>query len=1017
MRWLQYLFIALATLVIFCVTLVVTFLLLLDAPHYREALVLIVNRTTDHHLEIDGPLQIEFSLSPLITVSDIHFETAGKTFELESAEIRTRFELLPLLSKHLVIHEFLARDSVISYRKRPHEDEDTSLEYPQLNAPAIENFRIDNLVINYWRQDEVEPLQIKLDALKIDDKNDTGPVVLTGSGTISGNTFHLDGEFGEIATLLGSNQPYPVSFRFDFMDSTMQVEGMIANPHGDGELDIVVRQEASDLRRVLESVQVHSPDIGRLKSSYRLAGTLKNPQVLDLDIRVSKADVALQVSGNINRLRTAGNLNLDFSAAITDKALLEWLLPEGSPTFHSIQASGKLTGSAESLVLREATLDASGPDVQRLQVSGSAHIIDAPQPLRDLQATLSLSSSDTAFVKKYIKAVPQLGPVSGTARLTTDADALRAENIKLSVGNTSTVQLDATGSIRHIVFTPTVEVSKMELQLNLRGTSVKSIGKLIHRDLPDIGPVKLNAQYSGSLSRSTLGNMNLHAGSPDQLQLDVRGDIKLAALGGDRAISGLELDVNFQAPGTEYLSTITGTAIAALGRIQGVAHVNDTAGVTAISNLDIKIDKGRDFQLAMNGALADLENLDGLDMKLELSASDLNTIGEVFDLSLPKEGPVSYSGRVTGSLKKFHDKGRARLRNTTITTDLSASLAGKRPRLAGSVTVPDLDLHDIGIYLDRPAEEPVTPAIREFDQVVHHQAAVTKELFSKQPLDFSGLHAIDLDVEFMIRKLSSTAASVADIYAHVLLDNGKLAIKPLKYSVDDDVISNELVINSATKPPAVSLLASGDDINLGLLLADTARKNFPVRGTMTARANLKSRGQSPAELAATLDGEIEFVTENARIDKGTMNLVAVDVIGWAISNILSPNKDVEIECAILMMQFNKGMGTTDLNIIDTPDTLIRIDTRLDLANETMDVAILPEHKTRLFKAKKEPMEIYGPIANPQYKLVSVKDLALETGRAAFLAPLTISTSLLENITGLIVKPKEPKPGSCDKFLK
>jgi hypothetical protein len=63
------------------------------------------------------------------------------------------------------------------------------------------------------------------------------------------------------------------------------------------------------------------------------------------------------------------------------------------------------------------------------------------------------------------------------------------------------------------------------------------------------------------------------------------------------------------------------------------------------------------------------------------------------------------------------------------------------------------------------------------------------------------------------------------------------------------------------------------------------------------------------------------------------------------------------------------------------------------------------------------MEIYGPIANPQYKLVSVKDLALETGRAAFLAPLTISTSLLENITGLIVKPKEPKPGSCDKFLK
>ena len=83
----------------------------------------------------------------------------------------------------------------------------------------------------------------------------------------------------------------------------------------------------------------------------------------------------------------------------------------------------------------------------------------------------------------------------------------------------------------------------------------------------------------------------------------------------------------------------------------------------------------------------------------------------------------------------------------------------------------------------------------------------------------------------------------------------------------------------------------------------------------------------------------------------------------------------------------------------------------------MNIAIVPEHKKRLFKTKKEPMEIYGPIANPQYKLVSLKDLAQETGRAWLLAPLTISTSLLESITGLIGKPEEPKPGSCDKYLK
>ncbi len=77
---------------------------------------------------------------------------------------------------------------------------------------------------------------------------------------------------------------------------------------------------------------------------------------------------------------------------------------------------------------------------------------------------------------------------------------------------------------------------------------------------------------------------------------------------------------------------------------------------------------------------------------------------------------------------------------------------------------------------------------------------------------------------------------------------------------------------------------------------------------MTARVDLKSRGQSPAELAANLDGEINFVTENARIGRSALNLLTVDVIGWTISNILSPNKDVEIECGIQIMHFNKGIG-------------------------------------------------------------------------------------------------------------
>ena len=657
------------------------------------------------------------------------------------------------------------------------------------------------------------------------------------------------------------------------------------------------------------------------------------------ELKLSKDKVALQLSGTVGNLLRAEAIQLDFSSDITDAEVLASLLPEQSPHFNSLKTAGKFSGSGGDLLLSDYTLDASGPGGHKLELAGSARFIEATQPLRDVKATLSIASPDTAFARQFNEAIPLMGPLAGTARLSIVTDVLLIDEIKLTAGDKQTLQIDA------------------------------------------------------------------------------RGDIKLGVTVDKMMLAGLTLDLDLQAPSTTSLTTLTGTDIPALGRIKAAAHVSDSSGLTAITALDVKVDKGKDLQLTVNGSLADLEKLDGIDMTLELSASDLNTIGQLFDQTLPREGAVKYSGRARGSMANLRYNGRANLRNTTIGTELTASLTGKRPRIAGSISIPDLDLHDIGIYPEKQAAATNTTDPRDFDQVASKQAEVAEDFLSKEPIDFSVLNAINLDLELSIKKLSSTAASIADIYGHIVLENGKLDIKPMKYTVDNDVISNELMIDSTTKPPAVSFLAGGDDIDLGLLLADTAKKTSPIRGTITARADLKSRGHSPAELAANLDGNVNLITENARVDKSAMNLVNVDVVGWAISSMLSPNADVNIDCAILMMHFNKGIGKTDLYVIDTPDTLIKIDARLDLVKQTMDIAIVPEHKVRLFKTKKDPMEIYGPIANPQYKLVSAKDMAQEAGRAWLMAPLTISTSLLDNITGLIVKPEEPAPGSCDKFLK
>jgi hypothetical protein len=648
--------------------------------------------------------------------------------------------------------------------------------------------------------------------------------------------------------------------------------------------------------------------------------------------------------------------------------------------------------------------------------------------LRDLKATLAFTSPDMEFVRQFTDAVPSIGPVSGTARVSMDSDILAIKDIKLKAGSKKTVHIEWQGDIGAITFTPTVDASNMDLKIILTGASARSISNaintswpnLINADWPDVGPVKASGRYSGSLASSSINGLHLQAGGPEQLQIDARGDIKLAALDGDKpyTLTGLELDVNIQAPSTTFLTAFTDTEVPALGSLKGVAHVGDVNGIPGITALDLVVEKGKDFKFTLNGSVADLLKREGIDMKTDLFATDLNTIGQMFDQSLPKEGNVKLAGRVKGSLEQTRFTGVANLRNTRIETDLTGAFAGERPRLAGLITIPDLDVHDLGYYPDKQVANKSMPANKDEKFEWHagdkKKTVRTEPLFSKEPFDLSGLKTVDLDLEIAVHKLSSIESSLENIVSHIFLKNGKLDIKPVKLTVDGDVLNAIGMIDSSAKPATTSLLITGEDIDLGLLLENPATKQSNIRGVMTARADMNSRGQSPADLAANLDGHIYLVAENAKINKGSLNLINVDVLGFVISNLVSLNKDANIACTIFSMDFNKGIGKTDLFLMDTPDNLIRVDADVDFVNETMDIAILSEYKIKLFK-KGKPMKIYGPISNPTYEVVSLADLTRETTRSALLAPLTITKGLLDNITDLVVKPDEPK-GSCDKYL-
>jgi uncharacterized protein involved in outer membrane biogenesis len=798
------------------------------------------------------------------------------------------------------------------------------------------------------------------------------------------------------------------------LQSSLHASGELAGDGGTAPTgDLSVQLDVPDVQAVLQLFHIGVPALGALTATGHLTG---NPHALRLDgleASLAREGVNVEVQGSIDNLNTVSGIDLSYTSNITDAGLLAWLLPDQLPQFDTLSYLAHVTGGPGRLVIVMERFEATDPDGHALNISGEAQVLDDEPYVEDLELAVSVSVPNLDYVRQFSEAVPKLGPVKATANVSMNGGVLAIRDIKATSTTGKSGRVDAEGEITHISFSP-ANVSGMAFSAGVKDVTAKQIGDALALDLPDISPVNAQAKYSGSDKKSVVSNLNLQAGRQGKVLLDAKGEIHLGVMGSDKPLTGMSLDVSLQAPDSAELGSLGGFSVPALGVVSGKAQVRQANGLTAMTSLDAGIVRGKDFHMQLNGSIDDLLNMKGLNMKLSMKAADLHALGKPFEVNLPREGAVSTAGNLRGSLEQLRYIGRTNLRNTTIALDLTGSFNAERPRISGSIDVPVLDVNDVGLHPERRVQNAGANEAQPASTTGVDEPKQTVPLFSRETIDLSGLHKADLDIRLSIKDVSSTDASLDNLFAHIMLNDALFEIKPARVSVDGDLITSNLTLNAKPKIPTAALGVEGKDIDLGLLLKPTPERSAYMRGIMTTKSDLHSKGRSTAELAANLSGTIHMVTENARVKKSDLDLINLNVFGWVVSNVASLKKDVDIGCAIFSVKFDKGIGETEMFLIDTPDTLIRVDADVNFRDETMYIAILPERKVRLLGSRK-PMEIKGPITNPEYQVVSLKNLTIESSRAALLAPLTITGTVLENISIMLGVEDEPQ-GTCDQFI-
>ncbi|KAF1055129.1 MAG: hypothetical protein GAK41_00437 [Burkholderia gladioli] len=252
--------------------------------------------------------------------------------------------------------------------------------------------------------------------------------------------------------------------------------------------------------------------------------------------------------------------------------------------------------------------------------------------------------------------------------------------------------------------------------------------------------------------------------------------------------------------------------------------------------------------------------------------------------------------------------------------------------------------------------------------------------------------ALDADVKFTDRKLiKSQSLPITDLYPHIVMQDGVLALTPRRFGVAGGTLSTEAHLDGSGTPLKGRFTVSARHLKLKQLFPSEKVMQSAL-GEINGDATLAARGNSPAALAATSTGEVKALVTDGAISRLLMEAAGLNVANVVYEKLFG-NRDVKINCAAVDFVANDGLMNSKLFALDTDDAVIHVDGNVNLRDEGMDLQIHPQTKGFRVFSLRSPLYVKGTFKNPKVG-VNVGALALRAGAAVGLGLLNPFAALI-----------------------
>jgi uncharacterized protein involved in outer membrane biogenesis len=248
----------------------------------------------------------------------------------------------------------------------------------------------------------------------------------------------------------------------------------------------------------IESAKLHAT-LSDEDGSLGLAG--------ELHAQTADGAVSVDVEGGYDDVARMDEIDVSVRARARDLQTLAGLL-EGTPELPRlgpVTLAGRVRGREGMLAVEGLSIQIGGREETWVEVSGS---VDDLLSQRGVALDLRFAIRDLQSLESMLgRALPPVGGVAGSARLTDADGTLGLEDVRVDVAGSGafTLSLFAT-------FDDLLERDEVELSAELAARDLRAVGQLVGVELPLLGPVEFTARLRGSDESLAAENVRLRLG-------------------------------------------------------------------------------------------------------------------------------------------------------------------------------------------------------------------------------------------------------------------------------------------------------------------------------------------------------------------------------------------------------------------------------------------------------------------------------------------------------------------------